>query len=118
MIYSIFSVAYAMAPSGGEWAQGSGFSAFIPLILMFAIFYFLLIRPQQTKSKKHRELLDSLKRDDMAVTSGGIHGKITGITDTIVTIEIAHNVRIKVSRGNIAGLSAAHAKSEDKGKQS
>ncbi len=116
MIYSILTVAYAMAPRAGEGGQGSGFSAFIPLILMFAIFYFLLIRPQQTKAKKHREVLDSLKRDDMVVTSGGIHGKITGITDTIVTIEIVHNVRIKVSKANIAGVSSAYAKSEDKGK--
>ena len=116
MIYPILTVAYAMAPRAEEGAQGGGFTAFIPLILMFAIFYFLLIRPQQTKAKKHREVLDSLKRDDMVVTTGGIHGKITGITDTIVTIEIANNVRIKVSKGNIAGMSPAYTKSEEKNK--
>ena len=116
MNLSAVSVAYAMAPPASQGAKGGGFSAFIPLILMFVIFYFLLIRPQQTKAKKHRELLNSLKRDDVVVTTGGIHGKITGITDTIVTLEIAPNVRIKVSRGNIAGLSSANTKTDDKSK--
>lgn len=116
MIFSIISVAYAMAPAAGEGGKGSSFSAFIPLILMFAIFYFLLIRPQQTKAKKHRQILNSLKRDDMVVTSGGIHGKITGITDTIVTIEIAPNVKVKVSKNQISGLSPAYTKTDDKSK--
>ena len=116
MIFSIMSVAYAMAPSANQGAKGGGLSAFIPLILMFVIFYFLLIRPQQTKAKKHRELLKGLSRDDLVVTTGGIHGKITGITDTIVTLEIAPNVKIKVSRGNIAGLSNANTKTDDKSK--
>ncbi len=109
---SIMSVAYALAPSGGEGAAGGGFGAFIPLILMFAIFYFLLIRPQQTKAKKHRELLGNLKRDDMVVTTGGIHGKVTGIAESIVTVEIAPNVRIKVSKGNVAGLHQPEDKSK------
>ncbi len=114
MNFTILSVAYAMAPQAGEGAAGGGFSAFIPLILMFVIFYFLLIRPQQTKAKKHRELLDGLKRDDMVVTTGGIHGKITGITDTIVTIEIASNVKIKVSKSHVTGLSPTTGKPDEK----
>ncbi len=107
------TVAYAMAPSGGDGA-GGGFSALIPLVLMFAVFYFLLIRPQQQKAKKQRDLLNNLKKDDMVVTGGGIHGKITGITDTIVSLEIAPNIRIKVSRGQIAGMSDAYKKVEEK----
>lgn len=107
------SIAYAMAPIGGDGA-GSGFTTFIPLILMFGIFYFLLIRPQQQKAKKMREILSNLKKDDMVVTSGGIHGKITGLTDTIVTLEIAPNVRIKVSRGQIAGTSDVYKRGEEK----
>lgn len=106
-----------MAPGTGEGAGGSGFTAFIPLVLMFVIFYFLLIRPQQTKAKKHQELLDSLKKDDLVVTTGGIHGKITGVTDTILTVEIAPNVKIKVSKSGIAGKSdTASKQSEDKTK--
>jgi preprotein translocase subunit YajC len=107
------SLAYAMAPTGGDGA-GGGFTTFIPLILMFGIFYFLLIRPQQQKAKKMREILSNLKKDDMVVTSGGIHGKITGLTDTIVTLEIAPTVRIKVSRGQIAGVSDVYKRGEEK----
>jgi len=112
----MLSIAYAMAPAAGEGGSGSGFSALIPLVLMFGIFYFLLIRPQQTKARKHRELLDGLKRDDLIVTTGGIHGKITGLTDTVITLEIAPNVRIKVSKSHIAGKSAAQTKPEDNSK--
>ncbi|MFC1535216.1 preprotein translocase subunit YajC [Thermodesulfobacteriota bacterium] len=98
-------LAYAMGTggTGGSGAQGGGFSAFIPLILMFAIFYFLLIRPQQKKAKLHREMLSTLKKGDRVVSSGGLHGVVTGMTDEVVTIEIAPKVRVKVSRGSIAG---------------
>ena len=78
--------------------------AFVPLILMFAIFYFLLIRPQQKKAKQHKSMLASIKKGDRVVTSGGLHGVITGITDDVVTMEIAPKVRVKVSRGSIAGV--------------
>jgi preprotein translocase subunit YajC len=73
---------------------------------MFAIFYFLLIRPQQKKQKKHREVLSALKRGDMVVTSGGLHGKITGLTERVITLEIAEKVRVKVGRGYIAGMAS------------
>lgn len=89
--------------TGGEGGQGSGFSAFIPLILMFGIFYFLLIRPQQRKAKQHREMISSLKKGDKVVSSGGLHGVITGLTDDVVTMEIAPKVRVKVSRSSVAG---------------
>ena len=100
----MFDVAYALgAPAGGE-KQG-GLMAFLPLIIIFVIFYFLLILPQQRKMKKHREFLSNLEKGKTVVTSAGIHGKITGITDTIVTIEIAPEVKIKISRDQIAGYS-------------
>jgi preprotein translocase subunit YajC len=78
--------------------------AFIPLILMFAIFYFLLIRPQQKKSKQHKALLSSIKKGDRIVTSGGLHGVITGVDTDVVTMEIAPKIRVKVSRGSVAGI--------------
>jgi preprotein translocase subunit YajC len=71
---------------------------------MFAIFYFLLIRPQQKKQKQHRQLLSTLKKGDRVITSGGLYGRITGTTDTVVTLEISEKVRVKVGRGNMAGL--------------
>ncbi len=97
------SLAYAMGQAGGGEGAG-GFGAFVPLILMFAIFYFLLIRPQQKKAKQHKQLLAAIKKGDRIVTSGGLHGLVTGLTEDVVTIEIAPKVRVKVSRGSIAGV--------------
>jgi preprotein translocase subunit YajC len=76
---------------------------------MFAIFYFLLIRPQQKKQKQHRQLLGDLKKGDRVITSGGLYGRITGLTDTVVTLEISEKVRVKVGRANIAGLARSEA---------
>jgi preprotein translocase subunit YajC len=87
------------APTGGA----GGIASFIPLILIFVVFYFLLIRPQQKKVKEHQNFVANLKKGDAVVTNGGIYGEITGLTDTVVTLEIADNVRIKVARSNIAG---------------
>ncbi len=103
----MISVAYAMGQTGGGGgaAQGAGgFASFIPLILMFVIFYFLLIRPQQKKTKQHREMVNNLKKGDRIVTSGGIHGRITAVGDTTLTVEISDKVRVKLNRGNVAGL--------------
>ena len=98
-----------MGTGGGASGEGGGFGAFVPLILMFGIFYFLLIRPQQKKQKEHRGMIGNLKKGDRIVTSGGLHGRITGLTEAIVTLEIAEKVRVKVGRGNIAGLAQSEA---------
>ncbi len=95
--------AYAMGPQPGG-GQGSQFLSFLPIILIFVIFYFLLIRPQQRRAKEHRSLLANLKVGDSVLTSGGIYGRITGIRDDIITIEISDKVRVKVNRGHIAGV--------------
>jgi len=99
-------LAYAMGGggTGGAGGGGSSLQAFIPLILMFAIFYFLLIRPQQKKAKQHKSLLSALKKGDRVVSTGGLHGVVTGLTDDMVTMEIAPKVRVKVSRSAIAGI--------------
>jgi preprotein translocase subunit YajC len=98
-------IAYAMGQGGAEASGGSGgFASFIPLILMFVIFYFLLIRPQQKKTKEHRQMVDSLKTGDRIITSGGLHGRITGISENALTVEIAEKVRVKVNRGNVSAL--------------
>ena len=78
-----------------------GLASFVPLILIFGVFYFLLIRPQQKKAKEHQQFLQNLKKGAKVITGGGIHGRITGLTDTTVTLEIADGVRIKVNRGSI-----------------
>ena len=97
-------LAYAMGGTGGAGGEGGGFGAFVPLILMFAIFYFLLIRPQQKKAKAHKQLLTTLKKGDRVVSSGGLHGVVTGLSDDVVTMEIAPKVRVKVTRASISGV--------------
>jgi len=100
----VTGIAYALGQGGVAGQGGGGFSAFIPLILMFAIFYFLLIRPQQKKTKQHREMIGSLKKGDRIITSGGLHGRVTGATDTTLTVEIAEKVRVKVNRANVMAM--------------
>ena len=96
-------LAYAMGqPPGG--GGGSSMMSFLPIILIFVIFYFLLIRPQQKRAKEHRTLLSNLKLGDQVLTSGGIYGRVTGLRDDVVTVEISDKVRVKVNRGNIAGV--------------
>jgi len=98
-------LAYAMGlPGGGGGGQGSQIMSFLPIIFIFVIFYFLLIRPQQKKAKDHRNLLSSLKEGDQVLTSGGIYGRITGIKEDKITVEISDKVRVKVNRGHIAGV--------------
>ena len=98
----MIDIAYAMGGGGGQGA--AGFSGFIPIILMFVIFYFLLIRPQQKRQKDHRSMVSNLKKGDRIVTSGGLYGRITGIDETALTVEIADKVRVKVARSNVSAL--------------
>ena len=80
----MIDIAYAMGGGGQEGA--SGFGAFVPIILMFVIFYFLLIRPQQKRQKEQRTMISNLKKGDRIITSGGLHGRITGLDDTTLTL--------------------------------
>jgi preprotein translocase subunit YajC len=90
------------------WAQGGGaaggglFEAIIPLVLIFAVFYFLLIRPQQKKVKVHREMLGNIRRGDRVVTGGGIYGTVTKVNENEVIVQIAEAVKVRVARGTIA----------------
>jgi len=97
-------IAYAMGTPGGGGQGGSQLMSFLPIILIFVIFYFLLIRPQQKRAKEHRNLLSNLKVGDNVLTNGGIYGKVTGIKDEIITLEISDKVRVKANRGHIAGV--------------
>ena len=76
----------------------------LPLILIFAVMYFLLIRPQQKKAKEHQTMLQSLKKGDQVITGGGIYARVTGMDDATLTVEIADKVRIKVSRGSVSAV--------------
>ncbi|MDD2218572.1 MAG: preprotein translocase subunit YajC [Desulfoplanes sp.] len=99
------SVAFAMGQAGGAGAGGGNpIAAFAPLIIMFAIFYFLLIRPQQKKAKQHNETLANLKRGDKVVTSGGICGQIVDLNGDVLTLDVDENTKIRVKRSFISGL--------------
>lgn len=96
--------AAASAPQGG--AEQVIYTTVIPLVLLFAIFYFLLIRPQTQKAAEHTKMLRELKRNDEVVTTGGLIGRITEIGDKVVTLEVAPNVRVRVERPQISAISA------------
>jgi preprotein translocase subunit YajC len=102
----LINTAYAMgAPGGAGGAAGGGdFSFIIMMAVLFGIFYFLLIRPQQKKQKEIKAMIANLNHGDLVMTSGGIQGKVTALTDTVVTIEIADKVKIKVARNFIAAV--------------
>jgi len=97
-------IAMAAPPGGSGQQQGSIFSTIVPLVVIFAIFYFLMIRPQQRQAKKHKEMLSAIKKGDRVVTRGGMLGTIFAISDNVVTIEIADNVRARFNREAIAAI--------------
>ena len=107
-MFPFSGVAEAMGlPGTGSGGSGAGgFTGLIPLLLMFVIFYFLLIRPQQKKAKQQRELLSGLKKGDSVITTGGIYGRIAEINDTIITLEVADKVRIKVARSYVTAVTS------------
>jgi len=96
----MISVAYAAGPAGGDTM--SFLMSIAPLILIFIVFYFLLIMPQQKKAKQHKQMLESIQKGDDVITSGGIHGKVVGITDQVLTIDVGEKMKIKVSKEFIA----------------
>ena len=103
----MMNTVYAMgAPGGGGGgaAGGGDFSFIIMMLVLFGIFYFLLIRPQQKKQKEIKSMLANLAHGDLVMTSGGIQGKIVALTETVVTLEIADKVKIKVARNFIGAV--------------
>jgi preprotein translocase subunit YajC len=99
MLFSVPAWAQEAAPQGP-----SAIEQLIPFIAIFAIFYFFIIRPQSKRHKQHQSFLDSLKRGDEVITSGGIYGTVEGITDRFVTLEVADEVKIRILKNQIAGL--------------
>jgi preprotein translocase subunit YajC len=94
----LISNAYAQGAPG---AGSMDIMSFLPIILMFAVLYFLMIRPQQKKAKEHRALLEALAKGDEVVTNSGITGRITKVGDEFLTVEIAENVEIHMQKGAV-----------------
>ncbi len=99
----MYAIAWAI---DGQVAPGAGgmFSALMPLVLIFVIFYFLLILPQRRKQKEHREMVRNLKRGDKIVTTGGLYGTITKLKKNYVEIEAANQVKLRVQRSCVSQL--------------
>ena len=93
----IISPAYAQPSAGGD----SGFISFLPIILMFVLLYFLMIRPQMKRAKEQKAMIEALQKGDEVVTAGGVVGRITKLGDQYVTIEIAPNTEIVVQRSAV-----------------
>ncbi len=82
--------------------EGSAFHQLMPLIFLFAVFYFLLIRPQQKKQKQHRQMVTSLKKNDEVVTSGGVHGTIVAVKDKTFSLRIDEGTKIQINKEAVA----------------
>ncbi len=95
---------YAMGGAPNGQTGGNPILGLLPLIVMFVIFYFLIIMPQQKKAKKHKQMIDSLKKGDKVLTAGGIYGTVTGVAEKAVTIDIGNDVKIKVNKNYIAAV--------------
>ena len=94
----------AMAPNGGQQGGGSMVSTLIMFAAIFAIFYFMIIRPQQKRAKQREQMLGQLKKGDKIVTSGGIHGSIAGLDEKTALVDLGNNVKIKIERSAIASV--------------
>lgn len=98
-----FFISDAVAQTGGGLG-GGGIMSFLPMIALFVVFYFLLIRPQQKRQKEHKSMVTGLAKGDEVVTMGGILGKITAVDENFITVEIAKGTEIKVQRVSVQAM--------------
>ena len=96
------------APDGG----GGGLNFLLLMVALFLLMYAIIIRPQQRQQKEHKKMVASIKKGDQVVTSGGIHGRVTGVADDLLTVEIAERVRVKLDRGSVSKRTLSADKSE------
>jgi preprotein translocase subunit YajC len=102
-ISNAFADVAAPAANAAHTTPQSTIMSFLPMIVIFVLFWFLLIRPQQKKAKLHNQMISELQRGDDVVTSGGILGKVSKVEDQVIHLEIADNVTIKVQRNTVSG---------------
>jgi len=99
-----FLIPAAHAQTAGGQQQGMGLSTLLFPVILIAIMYFLMIRPQMKRQKEHKAMLEKIKRGDEVLTNGGIAGVVTDIGDNFVTLEVADNVRIRVQKGAVGNV--------------
>ena len=99
-----FFISDALAAAPAAEAQPDALMQFLPLVLIFVVFYFLLIRPQQKRQKAHTELVSALSTGDEVLTAGGVLGKVTAVSEHYATLEIADKVEIKVQKSTVSAV--------------
>ena len=109
----LISTAYAQGT--GSAGGGDFLVQIMPLLLIFVVFYFLLIRPQQKKAKAHRDMVGGLQRGDKVITGGGLFATVSKVEDDILVLEIADGVRVKAARNTITDLSSKPVPRKDQG---
>lgn len=97
----LISPAYAQAPGG---VGDAGWTGLLPIVLMFVLLYFLMIRPQMKRGKEHKAMTEALQKGDEVVTSGGVLGKITKVGESYVSLEIAPNTEVQLQKGAVQTL--------------
>ncbi|HMK44509.1 MAG TPA: preprotein translocase subunit YajC [Dissulfurispiraceae bacterium] len=119
-IWSFVTEAHAMAPAPQGGGQSGGLEAmltsFAPLVIIFAIFYFLLIRPQKKKAQDFKKMLDAMKAGDKVVTAGGIYGVIERVRESTVDVKIAPNTTVELSKNSVSHIRTDSEKSAEKDK--
>ena len=94
----------AYAQAAGAATQENTLLTFLPMVAIFVVFYFLLIRPQQKKMKEHKKMVEELKKGDEIVTAGGIYGTVEGVTPETLTVKIAEGTKVKITRSSVAAV--------------
>lgn len=110
-----FFISDAWAQAGGGAPAQSGFASLIPLILIFVIFYFLLLRPQMKRAKEHKKMVAALAKGDEVVTTGGLLGRITKVDDNFVSVEITDGVVVRMQKAAITTMLPKGTIGKDKG---
>ena len=99
----IETILFLMQPQQGD--SGSGITSTLVMFgLIFLIFYFMIVRPQQKRQKERQKMLDAIKKGDKIITAGGMHGTVIGVEDKTVLVQIADNVKVKVDRGSVSSI--------------
>lgn len=98
MLFFPVALAFAEDAAPAAGGAGGGLMGIAPLIILFVVFYFLLIRPQQKRAKEHKQMMSEIQKGDTIVTNGGIHGRVVSVNEDTVSVEVADNVRIKISK--------------------
>jgi preprotein translocase subunit YajC len=100
----LISNAYAQAADAGQATAGGGFLGILPFILMIAVLYFLMIRPQMKRAKEHKSMVDAISKGDEVITGGGIAGKVTEVGENFVQVEIAANTVVAIQKQTITAV--------------